>query len=198
MDSALIESIRNHCEARYLSGRIANSAYSCEGSSLWEFHILPVVRHAEYLCSKHDCDTTAVLASSYFHDITRLDGDDEHHHVSSAQYAVNYLATLDVDADTQDLVYAAIREHRGSLPMSRRNCESAVVASADGFALITHIHLLFYSAYRKNGLSLADGVRKVIKKIKRSRLKLLPESEVLVDAKYGPLIDDLESIAAGG
>lgn len=187
-----LRKVHIHCYNRYINEKISNLAYRDEGKSLWNFHILPIIDHVKYLCDIYSVDPFPIILGAYFHDITRLDGDDENHHISSAIYAKNYLKESKIDDNVIKIVHDMIRDHRGSIRISRDSIESAILASADGFALISNIHLLFFSAYKKNNLGLVNGVSKVIRKINNSKSKLLPESLELVEKHYGGLIRQIE------
>lgn len=191
----IIEEVHKFCLNRYLNGEISNPAYKSEGESLWHFHILPVVEHSKYLCEIYNIDCLPVLLGAYFHDITRLDGDDKYHHLSSADFASKFLNKFNLESSVIKIVYEAIYQHRGSLDTQRNSIESKILASADGFALISNIHLLFYSAYKKNNLGLIEGVNKVNRKINNSKKKLLPESSKLLEDNYGSFIKQLEKIS---
>ncbi len=176
---------------RYEQGTIAHPAYRTEGSMLLRFHILPVFQHATELSHRLSACCEVAQLAALFHDISRLDGDDETHHVSSGLAAASFLKDANATEDMVGKVQVAILEHRGSVARKRTSIESKIVCSADGFATIYAFPWAFYSAYSKHKLSLMAGAEKVVDKLWKAEKKLLPESRTMLAPAVAHLATEL-------
>ena len=92
------------------------------------------------------------------------------------------------DYDKIEHVKRCILNHRGSKPNEKRSIEEICVADADAISHFDSVPSLFYLAYVKRGMDIADGVEFVRSKLERSFNKLSEESRRLYADKYGEVM----------
>ncbi len=159
-----------------------NKAYEGSTMMIWEGHILEVVRFARELAFEVGANEEIVSIASYYHDIARLFGDDENHHLSGA-VRVNELLTI-LNYEKTKEVRHCIESHRGSKSPRPSTLEARVVASADALATIARKDLLWYAAKNKHNLTVNEARKKVKEKLSKAKKRLMPEAKVLLK-RYG-------------
>ena len=145
---------------------------ACESDQRWKYHIYPVVKYGNMLADELGADKEIVELSCWLHDLTRIKGEVENHHITSSDEAEKILNDLGYDKDKTEKVKGCIRAHRGSVNMKKKNIEEEIVASADAMAHFEFAIILFYSAFGRKGLSLEDGTKWISEKIERSWNKI--------------------------
>lgn len=137
-----------------------------------KYHILPVVRIANEMARRLDADVEVVEIAAYLHDITRILGDRESHHISGAEYAKNFLTRYDFDDKKIELIEKCIKNHRGSIENKRESIEEKIISTADAVSHIEYPLPLFYTWYGKRGATLDAGRIEIRNKLQRSWKKI--------------------------
>ena len=150
----------------------------------WDYHMVSVVNYANQLAEKLGADKEIVEVSAWLHDITRLKGDPENHHISGPIEAEKILKQLNYPQDKIEKVKHCIHAHRGSQSIKRKTIEAECVASADAMAHFDNVPALLYVAYVKKQMTIEEGKNWVGNKLERSWKKLIPEAKEIVLPKY--------------
>ena len=127
------------------------------------YHICAVVENAVFLAEKYGADVEAVTIAAWLHDIASVTDYslyDEHH----------------------------IHGARGSKPTEKLSVEEMCVADADAISHFDSVPSLFYLAYVKRKLSIAEGTEFVRGKLERSFNKLSEQSKALYSDKYNEVM----------
>ena len=77
-----------------------------------KYHINPVVHIALEMAKKLNADVRVVEIAAYLHDVTRIQGDKENHHITGADYARKFLEKYNFDNEKIKLIERCIRNHR--------------------------------------------------------------------------------------
>lgn len=150
----------------------------------WDHHIVSVVKYAKQLAKKLGADEEIVEVSAWLHDITRLKGDPENHHISGQIEAEKILRELKYPQEKIDKVKHCIHAHRGSQSIKRETLEAECVASADAMSHFDNVPALLYVAFVKKQMDTEEGKKWVKNKLERSWNKLIPEAKEIVLPKY--------------
>ncbi|MDD5253518.1 MAG: HD domain-containing protein [Candidatus Nanoarchaeia archaeon] len=156
----------------------------CGGDSWSYSHMVSVVKYANQLAEKLGADKEIVEISAWLHDITRIKGNPENHHISGPIEAERILRELNYPQDRIDKVKHCINAHRGSQSIKRETLEAECVASADAMDHFDNLPTLLYVAYVKKQMSIEEGRISVRNKLERSWNKLIPEAKEIILPKY--------------
>src|SRR3989339_1665155 len=66
-------------------------------------HIISVVKYAKQLAKEREADDEIVEISSWLHDIGRIKGDPENHHISGGNYAEVFLLKYSFASEKREL-----------------------------------------------------------------------------------------------
>ena len=148
------------------------------------YHICAVVENTVFLAGKYGADVEAVTIAAWLHDIASVTDYSlyDEHHIHGARMAEEILCGFGYDKT--ELVKRCILNHRGSKPSEKRSIEEICVADADAVSHFDSVPSLFYLAYVKRKLSIADGIEFVRGKLERSFNKLSEQSKALYSDKY--------------
>jgi len=155
-----------------------------EDNCNWNYHIQTVVKYANLLAEKLGADKEIVEISAWLHDITRLKGDKENHHITGPIEAEKILRKLKYPQTKIDKVKHCINAHRGSQDIKRETIEAECVASADAMAHFDNVAATLYLAYGLKKMNVEDGKRWVMEKLERSWKKMIPEAKEIILPKY--------------
>lgn len=174
----IVEEVRKHVYEKYHDDK------RDDGINMYDTHVQYVVEYANQLAKKIDADLEIVEVSALLHDIGRLNGVEENHHIIGAEYAQEYLSTLDYPQAEIDRVKHCILAHRGSLSIPRETREAECVASADAMAHFRNVSDMFYFVYHDLKESPEKGKEMIKDKLERSYGKMIPEGQEIVKDKY--------------
>ena len=157
------------------------------------YHIEAVVRNSEILAQKHGADKEVVMIAAWLHDIASITDYDlyENHHIHGAEIAYDILSGLSYDKSKIPLVQACIRNHRGSVCMSKNSVEELCVADADAISHFDSVPSLLYLAYAERKMGIEEGIQFVKQKLERSFRKLSMESKEYYKNKYQQVMEIL-------
>lgn len=156
----------------------------CNEKERWRHHFLPVVRYAKQLAHQVGADLEVVELAAWLHDFTRIQGDDEDHHLSGAEEARKLLEGLHYDQAKIEEVCHCILSHRGSDDFPARTIEAKIVASADAMAHIGYAPTALFSVKRKK---VAKAVKLIRKRAKRNWRKIMREGREIIQPQYTAL-----------
>lgn len=152
------------------------------------YHIRAVAENASFLAEKYGADIEVVTIAAWLHDIASITDYSlyDEHHIHGARMAGEILGSFDYDKT--ELVKKCVLNHRGSKPNEKRSIEEICVADADAISHFDSVPSLFYLAYVKRKMDIAEGTEFVRKKLERSYNKLSDESKRLYSDKYGEVM----------
>lgn len=182
----IVEVVRRHVVDRY------NQKYDSEDMNMYEVHVKYVVEYALELSEKLNADKEIVEIAALLHDIARIDGSHENHHVDGAKYAETFLKKHDYDKERIELVKHCIITHRGSVSIPKETIEAECVASADAMAHFKNIPSMFHFVYVNLGVSIEEGKKMVREKLERSYRKMDPVAQEIVQEKYESALEILQ------
>ena len=142
------------------------------------YHIVAVVKNAEILAEKYRADKEVVLIAAWLHDIASITDYSlyELHHVYGAKMAFDILKKYDYDSKKIYLVQECIRNHRGSVSLTKNTLEELCVADGDAISHFDSVPSLLYLEKKKKGMEIKEGKEFVKAKLARSFQKLSIES----------------------
>ncbi len=152
------------------------------------YHICAVVENAAFLAEKYGANVEVVTIAAWLHDIASVTDyflyDD--HHIHGARIAGEILGGYGYGKT--DLVKRCILNHRGNKPIAKLSAEEICVADADAISHFDSVPSLFYLAYVKRKLDIAEGVEFVRGKLERSFNKMSEQSKALYADKYSEVM----------
>ncbi len=156
------------------------------GKSIFQNHILEVVKHGAFLSRELGADEEIVILAALLHDYAGIlnYGDYPEHHIKSAEIAYKILTELSYPAARAKLVCNSILEHRGSHLALQKSPESICLASADAMAHITKWPSLLHYAQSANHLSYREAKRWVFSKLIRSWTKMNDQARQCVSKEF--------------
>lgn len=157
------------------------------------YHIVAVVKNAEILAVKYGADKEVVMIAAWLHDIASLTDYNlyELHHVHGANIAFDILKKYDYDSEKIHLVQECIRNHRGSISLTRNTLEELCVADADAISHFDSVPSLLYLAYVQKEMGIEEGKKFVKAKLARSFQKLSVESKKYYQNKFEKVMEVL-------
>lgn len=169
-----------------IAERAARAPANHYSDTVWDFHILPVVRFSGRLARALKADREIVELAALLHDHACLLDQKYYpeHHCHSARMARTILADLGYPEAKTEAVAEAILAHRGSRPRKRKTLEARILASADAMSHITELADMMYLAYGIHGLKTAAGATWLLAKFERSWSKIIPAGRRLIRADY--------------
>ena len=182
----IVEEIRKHVIKRY------QERDDAEGMDMYDTHVRYVVEYAKTLANKLGADVEVVEIASLLHDIARIDGLNENHHIEGAKYAEELLDGLGYDSDKISIIKNCIMSHRGSVDIPQKTIEAKCLASGDAMAHFRSIPDMFYFVYKDLGCDIEEGKQKLRKKFTESYAKMIPEAKEMVEEKYIAVMKILE------
>lgn len=182
----ILDIVRKHVLERY------HKDNKSDEMNMYDTHVKYVVEYANELANKLNADKEIVEISSLLHDISRLDGSNENHHIDSAKYAEELLKENGYGEDKIEKVKHCILSHRGSVHIPRETIEAECVSSADAMAHFRNISDMFYFVYHDLGKDPEEGKRMIKDKLERSYNKMIPEAKDIIKDKYISIMNILE------
>ena len=126
-----------------------------------KYHIEPVVKSAKNLALKFNADVQVVEIASYLHDVTKITGDREKHHITGAKYAEDFLSKYNIEEWKVESIKNCIKKNRGLSEYTRDTIEEKIVATADAIAW-----------YGKRQCQIDEGADGIINKLQKSWEKI--------------------------
>lgn len=151
--------------------------------SYWEPHITGVVKYSKMLCEKFGADEKVCLTSAWLHDIAKMKGQREDHHLHGAVEAERILKELGFKKEFIEKVKHCITTHSSDKKYPPKTIEAKILSTADEFShfdsLVEYIYL-----YSKKGLTTYEAREKLLKLIERGKDKVMPEALPMIQPKF--------------
>ena len=173
---------------------VKRAAYSPENkftSTVWDYHIVPVVDHALNLGRKMGADLEVLELAALFHDYACLVDFEmyEEHHRHSAELAGRELHKLNYSQEKIEHIKKCIFSHRGSTEHKKESLEAEIIASADAMSHVTEIPDMFYLAYGVHKYQTREGAEWLKGKLERSWNKIMDEGRDMIRAEYALAVE---------
>jgi uncharacterized protein len=167
------------------------------GESIWQNHILEVVKYADALAIAHGADREICILASLLHDYAGIIDEKYYHqhHLYGMKAAGKLLKALGYDAQKTNQVKEAIKTHRGSLTLPPESIEAICVANADAMAHISQYSSLVTYAHDIRALNWTQSREFVLNKINRSWAKMSGNVKALFEPQYLSIVSQLQSVA---
>lgn len=165
--------------------KISKDICDKNGTMDWEMHVMPVLKNAMELAGKLKADKEVVEISVCLHDIARLSGSEEDHHIAGSKMAAKILKKLGYPKPFIEKVEYCVLNH-GALYMECKTLESKIVNSADAMAhLETPLWLVWIAGVvqKKNFRESFEWVDKKIENGWKNRFQL-SEAREMARPKY--------------
>lgn len=155
-------------------------------------HIELVVKYSKILSKKLKADEEICVISAWLHDISKINGEDKGHHITGEKVAEEILLKLNYPKNKIEKVKHCILTHSSDENYKPKTLEAKIVASADAMSHFYNLKGLFYAAYGKRGLRSKEGKDWVLKKLEKSKKKMMPEAKLFVKNRHKQIIELLE------
>ncbi|MCK8058839.1 MULTISPECIES: HD domain-containing protein [unclassified Fusibacter] len=167
------------------------------GTSIWQNHILEVVKYSDALAIAHQADREICILAALLHDYAGIVDEKYYHqhHLYGMKAAEKLLNTLGFDPQRTEQVKEAIKTHRGSLSLPPQSVEAMCVANADAMAHITQYSSLVTYAHDIRALNWSQSREFVMNKINRSWNKMSAGVKTLFESQYQLIINQLKTAA---
>ncbi len=150
----------------------------------WRNHIEAVVKYSKELVKKIGGDEEIVVLAAWLHDISKVKGNPEGHHISGAEEAGNILKELGYPEKRIEQVRHCILTHSSDKTYMPESKEAKILASADA---LSHFDVFLEFAHYclvLNKENPEEARRTLIGKYARSWDKLMPEAKEMAKKKY--------------
>jgi len=129
---------------------------SLDHYDFWNEHIKYVYEESLKLANKYHADIEIVSLGALLHDIALINeiGERKDHHINGEIIARSVLTDLNYDDIKKERVLKCVYNHRSS--KNATTIEEMCVADADILAHFDNIPMLFYSAYKRNNISINE------------------------------------------
>ncbi len=156
------------------------------GYSIWQNHVLLVVKYAKLLAQQLRADEEVCEISALLHDYAGILDFNlyEDHHVHSARIAHELLLKLEYPKDKVEHIKHCILSHRASKNIPRKTKEANIIASADAIAHIIAWESLLDLALFEYSYAEPEAKAWVARKLSRSYQKIMPEALLFIEEKY--------------
>lgn len=173
-------------EARKIVKEACYSPQNKFTSTVWEYHILPVVKYGLNLGKKFNADLEVIELAALLHDYACLIDSNlcDEHHLHSADLAEKLLDKFDFPKYKIEHIRECIISHRGSLNLKKESVEAKILASADAMAHITEWADMFYLTYGVHKYQTREGAEWLKGKVERSWNKIIPEGKDMIKDDY--------------
>lgn len=151
-------------------------------SSVWLYHIEPVVKYSLILGRKLKADLEVLELAALLHDYAGMKDSKMYkdHHTKGALLAEEILDKLNFPKEKIELVKDAIISHRGSLKLKQKTKEAKILASADAMSHFCFIPDMFFLTYGIHRHKTDEGACWLKRKLDRSWNKIMPEGRKII------------------
>ena len=150
----------------------------------WKSHIESVVKHSKELAKKLGADEEVCEISAWLHDIKKLKGEKENHHIHGSEETEKILKDLDFDEAKIKQIKHCILTHTSDKTYPPKSKEAKIVASADALSHFDDFLAFTYHVYKIQNMSLSEGRTWLTDKYVGAWNKLMPEAKEMVKEKY--------------
>jgi uncharacterized protein len=150
----------------------------------WKNHIELVVKWSKKLARQLNADEDVCETAAWLHDIKKLKGEKEEHHIRGAEEAWQILQRLKYPKKKIQQITYCILTHSSDKKYSPKTKEAKIVASADALAQFETFLLFTYYVYAIKKDSKEEGRQWLIRKYQKNWNKLMPEAKKIALPKY--------------
>ena len=152
----------------------------------WKLHIESVVKYSRKLAQELGADEEICEISAWLHDIKKINGNPEKHHIYGAKEAAVILRDYNYPENRIKMIEHCILTHSSDDKYVPKTIEAKIVASADALSHFNNFLELAHVAFGLKKKSFEDGREWLIEKYKAcfNKLKILPEAEKIARDKY--------------
>ena len=152
----------------------------------WKSHIESVVKYSKLLAKKLDADEEICEISAWLHDIKKIKGEKEKHHVHGSEEAAEILKRYNYPEDRIEKIKHCILTHSSDKNYMPESKEAQIVASADALSHFDNFLALAFVVYNLKNHSIEEGREWLIKKYETcwDKLELVPEAKEIAKEKY--------------
>jgi uncharacterized protein len=156
---------------------------SRQESPFQEPHVRYVVYHAKELAVKLRADVEICEVAAWLHDIEKIKGIKEDHHIKGAAEAKKILKSMHYPEDRIARVCSCILCHSTDENHIPNNLEQKIVASADALAHF-EMPVEFIYLRQKKGEDAEQAREWLLKKYEKTYKKMMPEAKKMIKKKY--------------
>ncbi len=160
----------------------------CDNNSDWDWkgHVEDVVKYSKILANDLGADEEICEISAWMHDIVKIQGQKDNHHILGADEAERILLGLNYPKAKITKIKQCIITHSSDSKYMPESTEAKIVASSDALSHFVNFLRLSHIAFGVKGLSLKEGNLWMAKKYEGcwKKLELLPESQKYAIEKY--------------
>jgi uncharacterized protein len=158
----------------------------CKGQEWdWKAHIESVVKYSKLLAKKLNADEEICEISAWLHDIKKIKGEHEKHHVKGSEEAVKILEGYNYPKEKIQQVKHCIITHSSDENYIPESIEAKIVASADALSHFDNLLALAHYTFVLKKESVEQCKENLLKKYGKSWKKLLiPEAKEIAKPKY--------------
>ncbi|MCK4551256.1 MAG: HD domain-containing protein [Candidatus Aenigmarchaeota archaeon] len=153
---------------------------------IWKSHIELVVKYSVELAEKLGGDKEVVELAAWLHDIGKLEGKRENHHITGAKRAEEILKNMNYPEETIEKIKHCILTHSTDKNYPPKTMEAKIVASADALSHFDNFLALAHSCAVR-GESIDETKQTLSRKYESCWDKLMPEAKIMADAKYNAI-----------
>jgi len=163
---------------------------------VWDYQVLPVVRHSLALGKIFKADLEVLELAAYLHDYSGLVDHKlyKDHHLNGAKMAQDILEKLNYPQEKINHVKECIKSHRGSVKMGKNSIEAKILASADTMSHFTELPSMFYLTFGVHKYKTLEGMKWLKGKLQRSWAKIMPAGRKLVKKDYETAMKIIKSV----
>ncbi|MBU0536113.1 MAG: HD domain-containing protein [Nanoarchaeota archaeon] len=168
----------------------------CEGSKWnWKGHITSVVKYSRLLAKKTGADVVVCETAAWLHDVVKITGTREGHHIKGSEKAEEILRDMGYDKEFIGKVKHCILTHSSDEKYPPESKEAKIVAAADALSHFDNFMSIAHGALVTKGLSTEDARELIIKKYETAwkKVNLLPEAAELGRKRYEAIMLILRS-----
>ena len=147
----------------------------------WKNHITLVVHYSKLLASKLGADEEVCEVAAWLHDISKLKGEKDMHHVTGAKYAEELLKNY----KNKEQVKHCILTHSSDKNYLPQTLEAEVVMNADALSIFDSFTDMAEVTLVKKGLRGLEAKEDILRKYEKAWAKItLPEAKQIAKEKY--------------
>jgi len=162
-------------------------------NSWWQTHIEKIIEFSKILAKETDADMEIIEISAWLHDIKKIKGERDDHHVYGADEAEELLKRLKYPEDKIKKVKHCILTHSTDKKYPPESIEAQILNNADAMSSLDDFNAFAHWVYKLEKCSISEGKEKLINIFKKKWNKLtMPKAKEISKPKYDAIIFLLE------
>ena len=150
----------------------------------WRLHIETVVKRSKELAKLLGADEEVCELAAWLHDIKKLKGERELHHVHGSEEAGEILKSYDYPEEKIENVKHCVISHSSDPTYPPESVEAKIVASADALSHFDNFLSYVDHALVKRKIDPSEAKGVLLKKYASCWDKLMPEAKEIAQEKY--------------